>query len=232
MITNVSLRHLYSDYLKEFLAYRSEETISFISYDTGAVENNKFSFLLTPESLNYVRSVEYYLYCIADDGIAEGLGYDNDATINGNEVTILFEGNWVELGGVALCCEPKEKNGQVTIFQSFVAINDEVANLLFSFDAVTGKTNIIGITYEYDDYTRIYDLPDHTHLDFMKQYVEFETDGNGNRITTDTAFGYIPEYGIDYTSDMEINVFFVPDGNYQYTASVTDIYTCRCIICS
>lgn len=213
----------YSEYLKAFLSFRAEETISLLSYDTDAIEQNEFSFFLTPESINYLWKAEYHLYSNESETYFHGLGWDNDVSISGNRITVLFEGNWVEFGGHPIYCEPKEQNGNVTVFKSMILVNGELATMLFSFDSETSEARIIGVTYRADNFNRIYEIPENAHIDLITIDCTVIRDDEGRSMQT-SSLGFDAANGFDYTGDMNINVIRLPDGFYQYTAAVTDIY--------
>lgn len=215
---------IYSDYLKQFLSYHVDKTILFESYDIDLLAQNLFSFNLTPESMKYLWKINYRLYSRENDVLWSELGLDNDLTIQNNKVTILFEGNWIEWNGRPLYCQPKESNGKITVFESMVKVENEIAILLFSFDSDTSAVEIIGVTYREDNYSRIYDIPDNALLTPVSVDNVVIRDDEGNIVSASSSLWFNPENSFYYTSDMRINVIRLPDGEYQYIATVFDIY--------
>jgi hypothetical protein len=141
------------------------------------------------------------------------LGNDNDYVIENNKVTISFEGRWVEFGGKLLCCTILDNYGDLTIYQAPIMVNDDDAILLFSYDTLTHKTDIIGVTFLNDDYGRVYSLNEGDSVLVVK--CKYNEDSYQNI--------YLDSNEFEYTGQ-SVNVVTLPDGYYQYTAFVKDIY--------
>jgi hypothetical protein len=206
-----------SDYnsLLNYFVENSNESIEFVNY--AEETDGKLSFTLTQSSMEYFAQAEYMLFAIENvDGIQENvylLGNDTDVVVEGNKLTISFEGRWVEFGGNMLSCIVVDKVGNYTTYQAPVLVNDEEAILLFGYDATTKTTDIIGVTFSSDDYGRIYPLNEGDSVLVIKR--QYDEDCYENIYSNDNEFEY---------SGQSVNVVTLPDGYYQYTAFVRDVY--------
>lgn len=209
----------YSDYLFTFYADRENEVISFLSYATPGGENDNYmTFVLNNNSLHYVRSVEYTLYRYGNPALGEfsddlfEIGSDNDVLLAGGNATVLFEGNWVSLGGHLLHCTILEQSNGVTLYEAPVPVGFFFATLLFSYDSRTNKTGIVGIMYEGDP-GQIHELTPGTEIAVCKRKVL--EDGSRRDIDSELFV---------YTENMAVEIGKVPDGFYQCNTYVKDIY--------
>lgn len=209
----------YSDYLFTFYADRENEVISFLSYAPPGGENDNYmTFVLNNNSLHYVRSVEYTLYRYGNPALGEfsddlfEIGSDNDVLLAGGNATVLFEGNWVSLGGHLLHCTILEQSNGVTLYEAPVTVGFFFATLLFSYDSRTNKTGIVGIMYEGDP-GQIHELTPGTEIAVCKRKVL--EDGSRRDIDSELFV---------YTENMAVEIGKVPDGFYQYNTYVKDIY--------
>jgi hypothetical protein len=165
-----------SDYnsLLNYFVENSNESIEFVNY--AEETDGKLSFTLTQSSMEYFAQAEYMLFAIENvDGIQENvylLGNDTDVVVEGNKLTISFEGRWVEFGGNMLSCIVVDKVGNYTTYQAPVLVNDEEAILLFGYDATTKTTDIIGVTFSADDYGRIYPLNEGDSVLVIKRHYD------------------------------------------------------------
>ncbi len=201
--------------LLTYFSQDNGETIQFVSYAEEI--DNKLSFTLSSDSMPYFAQAEYTLFSIEPiDDIKENvflLGNDTDAFVENNKVTISFEGRWVEFGGKLLSCTIVDKVGNYTTYQSQVLVNDEEAVLLFGYNSSTQKTDIIGVIFSADDFGRVYQLEEGDSVLIVKR--QYEEDVYENVYSNDNEIVY---------TGQSINVVTLPDGNYQYTAYVRDIY--------
>jgi hypothetical protein len=201
--------------LLNYFVENSSESIEFVNYAEEA--NGKLSFTLTQNSMDYFAQAEYMLFAIEKvDEFQEDvylLGNDTDVVVEGNKVTISFEGRWVEFGGNMLSCTIVDKVGNYTTYQAPVLVNDEEAMLLFGYNATTKTTDIIGVTFSNDDYGRIYSLEEGDSVLVIKR--QYDEDCYENIYLNANEFEY---------SGQSVKVVNLPDGYYQYTAFVRDVY--------
>jgi hypothetical protein len=204
----------YSSLIKYFAA-SDGQTIEFTSY--AEEENGKLSFTLNSNSMAYYAEVDYMLFAFESlNGMVDNvflLGNDNDVALEGNKVTISFEGRWVEFGGKLLSCTILDQVGDYTTYQAPVCVNGEEGMLLFGFNSSTRKTDIIGVTYASEEYGRVCQLSlGDSVLVIKREYVDGEYE---NVEQSENEFEY---------TGQSVNVVSLPDGIYQYTAFVRDIY--------
>lgn len=205
----------YSDYLNLFYKDKSKEKISFISYAEQV--DNKLSFLLTNESMDYLGEVDYVLYQYNDEELKTTLnvlGEDNDVSVVGNRITVDFTGNWVSVGGKLIYCTILQKVGDFTIYQAPVEVNYAWASIVFTFDSTTRQSEIIGVIYDDDENGRYSELSEGDLLCFAQ------------RKMTESGYTEVfpPENEMTYTSTLSVDIVKLPDANYQYTAFVKDVY--------
>lgn len=131
---------------------------------------------------------------------------------NGGNATVLFEGNWVSLGGHLLHCTILEQSNGVTLYEAPVTVDLFFATLIFSYDSRTNKTDIVGIMYEGDP-GQIHELTPGTEIAVCKRKVL--EDGSRRDIDSELFV---------YTENMAVEIGKVPDGFYQYNTYVKDIY--------
>lgn len=205
----------YSDYIRIFFMDRNEEKINFLNY--AEQKDNLLSFTLSHDSMQYVGKVDYVLYAFKKNGFTQrvyALGNDNDAEISENTVTIGFEGRWVEFGGHLLYCSIVDAQDGYTIYQAPIKLNGQTARLLFSYDVTDKTIHIVGASYENKGSDRIYDLAVGDSIIGVKK----------EAISGRIEQHYPQENEFTYKNDMHINIVTLPDGYYQYTAFVTDVY--------
>jgi hypothetical protein len=210
---NVSSNEKYKQFLTDFAA-NDGTTINFLSY--VEIVDNKLSFTLESSSMANYAETDYVLfeYYYNDDGDgAYLLGNDNDVTVVGNQITVSFEGRWVEFGGNLLCCTILDEFDGYTIYQAPVMVNDENAKLLFGYNSANKSTNIIGVVFEGDDYARLFSLDEGDMVLVIKK--EYSEEEYINIYSNENEFEY---------SGQSVNVVTLPDGVYQYSAFVRDVY--------
>ncbi len=203
----------YSDLIEAFYEERNNQIISFLSY--AQIVDNKLSMRFTDNSLQYLQSIKYKLYKIEEDGEKERLFYlgtDNDTNQTGSTVTVNFNGRWVRFGEEWLSCEVIDKTDDVTIFVTPALVNSKEAYIIFSYNALSRETELIGVTYR-TEYGRIHS-------------VEYGTQVYPARceLTDDGAVLSYSENGCIYDENTRITVDVLEDGYYQYTAIPIDVY--------
>jgi hypothetical protein len=202
---------------KELLNYFAEndgQTIKFLNY--ASEEDNKLTFTLDSGSMANFAEAYYMLFELNYSDkipVAYLMGNDNDVVITDNKVTISFEGRWVEIDGIFLYCTILDEFDGYTIYQVPVMVDDENAVLLFGYAKESKTTNIIGIMYENQEYGRINSLDEEDVVLIIKK--QYGDDGYINVYQNENEFVY---------TGQTINVVSLPDGFYQYTAYVKDIY--------
>jgi hypothetical protein len=204
---------------KTFLTDFNSDDGTGINFETYAEEiDNKLAFTLTYNSMANFAEVDYILISLDSDSeqaspIPYLLGNDNDAQVSGNKITIAFEGRWVQFGGQLLSCTIVDDIDGKTYYQAPVKVNGEVAQLLFEFDREKRVSDIIGVTYATDNYGRIYNL------------VAGDKIVVGTRLCDQSVYTtiYSDEKVFSY-SGQDIEIVSLPDGYYQYTAFVRDVY--------
>lgn len=206
----------YADYLTAFFTVKDEEKIHFKTYAENI--NEMLSFTLQDDSMDYVGRIEYVLYGF--ESASEytqkvfALGNDDDVTVVGNRVDIGFEGKWVEFGGHLLYCKISDKQGASTIYEAPIRVNGENALLLFAHDKTNWSIHVIGVTYESEDFSRIYELKTG---DKIIGVVKDATYGKAENL-------YPEENEFVYDETQNISIITLPNGYYQYTAYITDVY--------
>lgn len=203
----------YADMISEFYRNRTSDKIAFQSY--AEAKENKLSFVLQKTSIPYLSEVEYFLISPGDMGALPIVyGSDDDYNLNGSTVTIDFEGRWVSFGGQLLYVTVKERRGEQTIYESPLFVNDSEAFAYFSFDGRTRQLEFMGVTYTDDDHGRMYTLTAGDKI--IPITCEAEQDYY--------IYSYSPENAFTYSDDTEIQIVALPNGYYQYTAFVKDVY--------
>jgi hypothetical protein len=205
----------YVYFLKDF-AENSGETIRFESY--AQVVDGKMVFTLDKTCLDNFAEAEFVLFKYETHEGEEPdsfylLGTDDDVDVQSNKVTVAFEGLWAKFGGSFLSCTVIDVREDYTIYQAPITINGEFALLLFGTDSESGDTEIIGAALKSDDYGRIVDLNDGDEICVVeREYGE-------------TVYTYLfPEENTFTYSGQEIEIDYLPNGYYQFTAFVRDIY--------
>ena len=206
----------YVSYIEKFFSKRDQDSIQFLTY-AEEIEN-KLSFSLRTEDLQYVQSVEYVLYGFEENAYGQliyALGNDDDVIIEGNNVIIQFKGRWIELGGHLLYCAIVDKQDNATVYEAPITVNDKEAHMLFSHNKRDGTIQIAGVSYADEGFSRLHDLEPGDSIINAVRYI----------VDDKASFSYPDENAFTYEENMEITVVTLPDGYYQYTAFVTDIYT-------
>jgi hypothetical protein len=203
----------YNSFLTDF--FSDDGTIKFVSYAENV--DNKLAFTLEPSSMKNFAEAEYELFSFAQDDdnreVPYLLGNDNDITVKKNKITVSFDGNWVEWGGKLLNAAILDDNEDYTTYQAPITVNGDNGRLIFSYDKNTYDTEIVGVTYEEDNYGRINSLNKGDTICVAKCKA------------TDEAYELSYPKENEFTfSDEQVNVVTLPDGYYQYTAFVKDVH--------
>jgi len=204
----------YSELIENFYKNQSDNVITFINY--GENVDNQLRITLTTASLQYLGGVDYVLYMFEYDGDIEipvVLGNDVDSNVENNQITISFVGRWVEFGGKLLYCTLIDHSMTNPVYEALVKVDGREARLIFSFDSTARTTKTVGITYTDDNYSRIYDLTDGMEICVGERKVI--ADEPQNVFSEENTFTYAGE---------EVEVVYLADGYYQYTAYVRDVY--------
>ena len=207
---------VYSDFLNDWFLRQNEEIIQFASYSENIHE--MLSFTLQAESMDYVGSVEYVVYGFSQSDPYQqkvfALGNDDDVEILGNRVNIRFEGKWVEFAGHLLYCKIIDKQEESTIYEAPIKVNGEKALLLFAHNKDDWSIQIIGVSYENEEFSRIHKLKAGDRIiGVVKDVTYFEVENF-----------YPSENEFIYDETQSITIVPLPDGYYQYSAYVSDIY--------
>ena len=178
----------------------------------GFVFDNKMSFTVTEESLNYVRSVSYELHIFSEESsqiFLYSIGTDNDIFRASAMFTVDFEGRWVWLGERLLHCSVYEERGGITLFSARVRISGKDCLLLFSYNGNTSALSAEGYIELSDSGSRILPLADGLEIEIV--YYE---PVSGEYITEGVAL-----WGRD-----ELSIGYLPAGTYQVVPKITDVF--------
>lgn len=110
-------------------------------------KNNKVEFSLTKNLINYFKESYYLLIDEGHNYFEDDLlfiGGDNDISQHNNNFDISFKGDWIYLNDEILYCEYLERSDSYTIFYSPISVNGEMEELIFTFNTINKKADLIG----------------------------------------------------------------------------------------
>lgn len=110
-------------------------------------KNNKVEFSLTKDSINYFKESYYLLIDEGHNYFEDDLlfiGGDNDFSQYNNNFEINFKGDWIYLNDEILYCEYLERSDSYTIFYSPILVNGKMEELIFTFNTINKKADLIG----------------------------------------------------------------------------------------
>lgn len=110
-------------------------------------KNNKVEFSLTKNLINYCKESYYLLIDEGHNYFEDDLlfiGGDNDISQYNNNFEISFKGDWIYLNDEILYCEYLERSDSYTIFYSPISVNGEMEELIFTFNTINEKDDLIG----------------------------------------------------------------------------------------
>lgn len=205
----------YYDFLVDYFNEEPTNTISFENH--GFIQGgDRLSFILSENSIKYVKTVGYELHSYAgseETGKLYVVGTDNDVSFADGVYTVDFEGRWVFLNDMLLHCNVHEEKLTHTTFSAPVMINGEISFLLFSYFKPTKKVIVEGYITADDSTSRINELSVGTEVTiiYKKPFPEGEN-------------LYHEEGTIVWDENSIIAVKNLEAQHYQYIPYVIDIY--------
>lgn len=204
----------YIDFLLHYQYVEPENPIVF--RDKGYNNNGNFSFILTPESEQYIQSVGYILISREQNETMDlpyCVGVDSDVIFENGIYTVDFDGRWVFLGGMPLHTEIYENENKNTVFSTTVKINGEICLLLFVYSAKNQSINVEGYMILDDVTSRIHDLQD--GMEITALYTTFDEA---------TGHEYHEVGSVIWGDSVSVSISTLHAGYYQCVPYIFDIY--------